>query len=237
MLDVNGQLYGQIAAGYQSVLNSFNAATPGIIAGYNTLGANVQKTIQGVDTSSLQAAADVYAQQQGATQQQMINAGLGNSTVLQSLTRGNTLDYSKATTAIQNQYAQLLAGYQSQIGLASLGYQANAQAQAAGIGTAEYSTLAGFDQALSLNHSASGGSSQQGSQGNQGSQGSQYPTGPSYGSSQGTGSGAAGNAGLMGDYGPAGYTQPSDDESEALTPDMADVSYGDYSDGGDYGGD
>lgn len=122
-LTANSNLYNNIQTGYSNLLNQQQGAYNALQGGYSDLQGQVMGTIAGVNASQLQAAKDLYTQQQGATQQHAISAGLGNSTVLASLSRGNTLDYAKATTAIENQFAQLRAGYQSQLGLAGLNAQ------------------------------------------------------------------------------------------------------------------
>lgn len=118
--------YSQISAGYNALLASQQAAEAQTIGGYNTLSNQVQGAIQGVTASQSQAIKDVYTQQSGQQQQQLINSGLGNSTVLSSVNRGLTLDEQKAQVALSNQQAQLQAGYLSSIGLAGLGYQGQA---------------------------------------------------------------------------------------------------------------
>ncbi len=124
--------YNQTMQGYQSLANAQYAAEQPIEAGYSNLYNTVMGTICGIQTSQLQAVQCQYTKANASTQQQMINAGLGNSTVLASLQRGNCAQKSLATTQVQNQFAQLKAGYESQLGLAGL----NAQMQMLGMNTA-----------------------------------------------------------------------------------------------------
>jgi hypothetical protein len=133
-MQLNQNSYCQILQGYNSLQSQQMAAQGQITQGYQNLQNQVLGGIQGVQASQLQAIQDVYAQQEGASQQQAINAGLGNSTVLASLQRGNTLCYAKARTAVCNAYAQTLAGYQSNLGLAGLNYQNQANQQAVALG-------------------------------------------------------------------------------------------------------
>jgi hypothetical protein len=91
--------------------------------GYQQLLQQVLGQIQGVGQSQYQSLADQYAAQQGATLSSATSRGLGNTTVLDSLQRGNSLDYQKAQVALANQLAQLQAGYASQLGGAQLGFQ------------------------------------------------------------------------------------------------------------------
>lgn len=131
-LSANQQMYSNILSGYQSTLQQQVAAEQGVSQGYNQLYGNVMNTIQGVDTSTLQAIQRAYAQQSGQATQQMVNAGLGNTTVQQSTQAGLLGQYAQAQTAAQNQYAQLKAGYMSQLGLAGLNYSNQAILQNTG---------------------------------------------------------------------------------------------------------
>ena len=146
-LSLNQQNYANILSGYQQTAGNLAGTTQGaygvlaaanqnqqgaqqgIQQGYGALGQNVQNTIQGIGASQSQAIADTYAQQSGALQQNLINSGLGNSTVLGEMERGPALDQQKAQIALSNQLAQLSAGYQSQLGLAGLGYANTANQQ------------------------------------------------------------------------------------------------------------
>jgi len=125
-LDAANQGYSQTLAGYQTAMNAQIAAQNQVAAGYNTLYQNVLGGIQGVEKSASQQIADVYSKQVGAATQGLVSAGLGNTTVTSGVMRGLTLDEQKAQVALQNQFAQLQAGYQSQLGLAGLGYQGQA---------------------------------------------------------------------------------------------------------------
>ncbi len=139
-LNTASSLYNSAYQGYQNIMGYVQGAYGSLAQGYSNLSNDVLGRIQGVDASALQAAKDLYAKQQGATQQGAISKGLGNSTVLDSLSRGNTLDYSKAYTAIKNEFAQTEAGYESQFGLAAL----NAQQQGIAANTALGAQQAGM---------------------------------------------------------------------------------------------
>jgi hypothetical protein len=128
-LSLNKQNYSNILGGYQTALQSQQAVQQGIQQGYATLSSNVLGTIQGIDASQRQAIRDQYAMQAGQTAQGLINRGLGNTTVANSMQRGVAADRAKADIALTNQTQQLNAGYQSNLGLAGLNYanQANTQ--------------------------------------------------------------------------------------------------------------
>ncbi len=128
-LSQNQQAYGNILQGYQQTMGGQQQNQASIQQRYDNLGGQVMGTIAGVGQSQQQAIQDQYAQASGASSQNLINSGLGNSTVLSSVQRGNTLDEQKAQIALANQMAQLSAGYQAQLGSQSAGYanQSNMQ--------------------------------------------------------------------------------------------------------------
>lgn len=128
-LSLNQQNYANILSGYQQTQGQQQTAQQAIEGGYGNLYNTVMGSIQGIGASQAQAIRDAYAQQSGASAQQLINSGLGNTTVQQSVQRGNLADEQKAQTGLANQMAQLTAGYQSNLGQAGLNYanQANMQ--------------------------------------------------------------------------------------------------------------
>ena len=123
---MNQGLWQDINAGYANVLGAQQAAFGGIQKGFKNLYGNVMSGIQGSDAAAQQQIKDLYAQQQGSASQGLINAGLGNSTVTSSVSRGLTADESKSQVNLADQMAQLQAGYQSQIGQAALGFRSQA---------------------------------------------------------------------------------------------------------------
>jgi hypothetical protein len=139
-LSANQTMYNNILSGYQSTLAQQVQAEQGVSQGYNQLYGNVMNTIKGADTGTLQAIQRAYTQQSGTASQEMVNAGLGNTTVQQSVQAGLTGQDVQAQTAAQNQYAQLQAGYMSQLGLAGLQYSNQAIMQ----NTAEANQQLGF---------------------------------------------------------------------------------------------
>lgn len=131
-----GSLQNGITTNLGTQLNNAGASQAqgqnNIQQGYGQLAGNVQGTIQGITASQQQAINDAYTQQSGSASQSLINRGLGNTTIQGTMQRGLQLDQQKASIALANQQAQLSAGYQSQLGLAGLGYagqsvQANTQ--------------------------------------------------------------------------------------------------------------
>lgn len=129
MLDAANQSYKDTLAGYQSALSGMQAQQAEISQGYNTLQANVLGGLAGASKAASQEVADRYAWLGGKTDQQLISAGLGNTTVRGAMARGVTLDHAKAQTDVANTFANTAAGYQTNLGLAGLGYRANALGQ------------------------------------------------------------------------------------------------------------
>lgn len=125
-LQTNQQMYNNILGGYNSTMAYQQSQSQAIAQGYDTLQADTLGQLAGVQTAANQQAADQYAQQVGTQTQQMVDRGLGNSTVTNSVARGLQYDYSKVLGQNAANFGQLNAQYQSQIGLAGLGYQGQA---------------------------------------------------------------------------------------------------------------
>jgi len=133
-LKANQTNYNNILAGYQQTMATQVSAQDAVKQGYTDLANNVLAGIQGVGDSQRQAIRDAYAQQAGRATQGLTSAGLGNTTVAASVQRGLVADREKANVNLANQLAQLSAGYQSQLGLAGLGYTGNAVAANTALG-------------------------------------------------------------------------------------------------------
>ncbi len=133
-LNLNQQNYANVLSGYQNLQGQQARSATGIQQGYQRLTEDVLGGIGDITGSQRQAIRDAYAQQSGTQAQQLINRGLGNTTVQQSTQRGLSLDEQKAQVALANQMAQLFSGYRSSLGLASLNYANQANAQNAALG-------------------------------------------------------------------------------------------------------
>lgn len=148
MMNVYNQLLGLNQNNYQNMLNAYTAGgqtlagqLPNIYQGYGGLQNQIMGTLGmgqvlgkngnwGVAAPAAQAIGQTFAQQRGATDQQMINAGLGNTTVRGNLQNQNALMAGQAYGGLGAQLAQTAAGYQAQTGLAGLSAQlAGAQMQ------------------------------------------------------------------------------------------------------------
>lgn len=128
-LNFNKANYEQILNGFKQTAAAQNAQQGIIQGGYNNLTQDVLGGIQGIDASQRQAINNQYAQAQGAASQQLINRGLGNSTVQQSVDRGLMANRDQANLTLTNATQGLNAQYKSQLGSQALGYanQANMQ--------------------------------------------------------------------------------------------------------------
>lgn len=140
------KLYKETLQGYQTALSGLQSQQADINAGYNTLQANVLAGLEGSSKSASQEVADRYTALSGRTTQGLINRGLGNTTVQGAMQRGISLDESKAQTDVQNKFAQTAAGYQTQLGLAGLGYRGQALQQQLGLQGAQLGYMGGYSQ-------------------------------------------------------------------------------------------
>lgn len=111
---------GRQALAAQQNAQQQQAAQDQLMARYGQMNQQVQAGIKGVGAAQSREIADAYARAQGDTTQSAASRGLGNTTVLDSLQRGNLADKQKADVALSSQLAQLSAGYTSQFGMAGL---------------------------------------------------------------------------------------------------------------------
>lgn len=128
-LGLNSANYQNILAGYQQTAGNLNAATQQIVGGYNDLQTGVLNDLSNAGATQRQAINDNYAREQGAAMQQLINRGLGNTTIQQGVQRGLIFDREKANVSLAEQIANLKASYRSNLGLAGLSYQNQAAMQ------------------------------------------------------------------------------------------------------------
>ncbi len=132
-LQFNSANYGQILQGYNATRAAQQQGQQAITQGYNTLQGNVLGGIQGMDAAQRQAIKDQYVAGRGQASQELVNRGLGNSTIQSGVDRGFLYDKAKADIALTNSTQGVNAQYQSQLGLAGLGYQNQALMQNTGL--------------------------------------------------------------------------------------------------------
>jgi hypothetical protein len=140
------KIYGETLQGYQTALSGLQGKQSAISDGYNQLQANVLAGLSGASNAESQEIADRYTALSGRSTQDMISRGLGNTTVQNAVQRGITLDESKAQTDLQNKFAHTAAGYQSQLGLAGLGYRGQALQQQMALQGAQLGYMGGYSQ-------------------------------------------------------------------------------------------
>lgn len=119
-------LWNQSSGLYGNIMDQYGGVVlPGIAQNainqqnlYGSVYGNVMGTLNNYGQAAQQLLDRQYAQQQSSAMQGLINSGLANTTVSESVKRGIGLDQALATANLQNQLAGTVAGYQSQIGLA-----------------------------------------------------------------------------------------------------------------------
>lgn len=157
MMDVYNDLLGKNVADYNNVLQGYTQAQTnlgqglqGVMGDYNALEGQVMNTLGlsgggwGVATPAAQAIQRTFEQTQGQNQQNLINAGLGNSTVLANLNTGAARQASEAFGGLGAQLAQTYAGYQGQFGLAQLGARQQGLGLQTGLSANLGNALAGY---------------------------------------------------------------------------------------------
>jgi hypothetical protein len=201
LLGLNSQNYGNILGAYGQGQSNLTATLPSIYQGYGDIKNEVMGTLGvgagapggeghwGVAAPAAQAIAQSYATQRGNTDQQLINSGLGNSTIRAGAQNANALGAAQAYGGLGAQLAQTAAGYQAQLGLAGQAAQMQGLGMQTGLTQAYLGDLAGYggfaNKAGSLTGQFSTGTSQQ--------QGSSSQRGGS-GGGNGAGRGQSGGA-------------------------------------------
>lgn len=129
-LNLNAGIYQGGQTGYEALRGQLDKQYGDISKGYKDLYGDVLGRIAGTNQTNLNDIAANYSALSGSAAQQAVSRGIGNTTIQQNMQRGIAQDASRARTASENQFAQLGAGYASQLGQAGL----QAQQQGAGLG-------------------------------------------------------------------------------------------------------
>lgn len=140
-LGLNDQLLRGTQGGYESLRQAVNDQYAGIKAGYDQLGTAVQNQLIGTNTTNLNDIQDRYRAASGAAAQAGIDRGIGNTTIALNMQRAIEQDAARARTDSQEKFAQLRAGYQSQIGQAGLGSQREGVGLGANLGQNQLAML------------------------------------------------------------------------------------------------
>lgn len=132
-LKFNQGNYNSILSGYQTALQNQVGSENEIGRGYTDLSNRVLGDLHRAGTTQRQANADEYARVSGLMANQMIDRGLGNTTVQQSMQRGLEFDRSKANNALAESIGNMTAGYRSNLGQAGLGFRERAMGMNSGL--------------------------------------------------------------------------------------------------------
>lgn len=149
-LAANQQNYENILGAYTKGQGALSAGLGNIYGGYGDVQKQVMNTLGvsgggwGVAAPAAQEIADTFNRQQGQTDQQMINAGLGNTTVRGAMRNQNTLMAGRAYGNLGAQLAQTAAGYEAQLGTARLGAQMQGLGMQANMYGEQGRTLGGY---------------------------------------------------------------------------------------------
>lgn len=122
-LGMNESMYNNIMKGYQQAIQSQTTAQQAISAGYtnlyNSVLGNVEQQYAGQDTQLKNQAAQNLA----SSSQQLVDRGLGNTTIQTSVNQGVNNQLAQQQQLLTGQKAGQLAQTQSQLGLAGLSAQ------------------------------------------------------------------------------------------------------------------
>lgn len=121
--DLNQQMYSNQLAGHAERLSNYQAANASLMSGYRGLQRQVMRRLAGTNRANLQDIADSYTALSGQQSQQLIDRGLGNTTVQSAVLRGLAADHAKEATRSRGNFAQLMASQIGQIGSARLAAQ------------------------------------------------------------------------------------------------------------------
>jgi hypothetical protein len=120
-LAMNQANYQNILSGYQKAMASQTSAQQAIAAGYTSLYNDVIGKVSGIGQARANAIERDSARQLAGDSQQLIDRGLGNTTVQSSVNRGVEADRNLQLTQLSDDQAKMVGDYMSQLGLAGLG--------------------------------------------------------------------------------------------------------------------
>lgn len=119
-LAMNQSQYNNIMAGYQQTLAQHTTAQQAIQAGYANLYNEVIAKVSGIGQARSNAINADSSRFLAKGSQQLIDRGLGNTTIQSSLNRGVESDRNARQLELSDSLAQMVGGYMSQIGQAGL---------------------------------------------------------------------------------------------------------------------
>lgn len=136
-INTGAGMWQQLMAQQQQLANQNNA-------GWQQLQSQIMGRLRGSNKANLQDIADKYTGFWGRMNQQMIDRGLGNTTVAQSVQRGVAADQAKETTRSRGAFAQLMAQSLGQVGSQRLGAQMSNNSALANLGLGNINWLTGI---------------------------------------------------------------------------------------------
>jgi hypothetical protein len=104
----------------RNMTDAYGTMTGRTEQGYRDLEGRVMGTLNSIGESERMDIEADYARSRGASRQSMTNRGLGNSTVLDSVQRGNEFDMRRSRVDLADRLAAQRAGAQQNIGLSGL---------------------------------------------------------------------------------------------------------------------
>lgn len=228
LLKLNQNNYQNVLGAYSQAQNNTASQLQNVYGGYQQIEQNIMGALGvkgggwGVAAPAAEAIRRQGAQTQGQTQQSLVNAGLGNTSVLAAMSNQNMLNTQQAYGGLGSQLAQTAAGYMGQLGMARQGAMMQGIGMQSGLAGQYMGDLAGY-------RFANTAGSLTGSYGN--SQGQSQGTSQGYGLGVDSPMGGGGRGG-GGGGGNSGILRPFDHPAGAgIAPGSG---YGDISAGGGF---
>ncbi len=150
LLGLNQQNYQNLQSGYGDAQQRLASQLNTVYQGYGDIETRVMKMLGvegggwGVATPAANAIRQQATQAQGSNMQNMINAGLGNTTVLANLTNQNSLQTNQAYGELGSKLADYAAGYAERIGLARQQAMLSGAGMQSQLASGYLSNLAGY---------------------------------------------------------------------------------------------
>jgi hypothetical protein len=220
-LSLMTQNYGNILSGYSQAQQNIAGTLGGIYAGYGQAEQNVLNTLGvgnggwGVAAPAAKQIEQSFTNTQGANQQALISAGLGNSSLLAQSNNQANLFAGQAYANLGSQLASTAAGYQTQFSLARQAAQMQGLGMQSSLAQSYLGNLAGYNfspridlygQQSDGGGGGGGGGHGGGGSGGEGSFSHLPPTPPVNASGWGyAGAYANGGVGYTGGYGNGGF--------------------------------
>jgi hypothetical protein len=120
-LAMNQANYSNILAGFQTAVAAQTSAQQAIQAGYSNLYNDVQARVEKIGAARSAEINDAAGRSLASGSQQLVDRGLGNTTVAGNLPRGVEADRNRRQLELSEAMAKMQGDYMSQLGLQTLG--------------------------------------------------------------------------------------------------------------------